>query len=268
MMMILKKGVRGEEVALLQRRLTRSGHPVEVSHIFDDATEAAVMAVQRAAGLVVDGIAGPKTFVALAGVKMAYHLEDKDLVSAAALLGVSLAAIRAVNEVASLGQGMQSDGRPVILFERHIFWRQLEQRGVDPAPLAERMPKLVAPAEGGYQGGAAEYVRLASARLVNVDAANESARWGAFQIMGYHWQELGYGSITEFVACMEESEAAQLDAFVRFIAQDPALMAALKGRKWTQFAKAYYGPDYARDLYDAKLAQAYAKYAEAEKAAA
>lgn len=267
-MMILKKGTRGEEVALLQRRLTRCGQPAEVTHVFDDATEAAVMAVQRAAGLVVDGIAGPKTFVALAGVKMAYHLEDKDLVSAAELLGVSVAAIRAVNEVASLGQGMLPDGRPVILFERHVFWRQLEQHGVDPAPLAERMPKLVAQTEGGYQGGAAEYVRLASARLVNLDAANEATRWGAFQIMGYHWKMLGYESAAEFVDCMEDSEAGQLDAFVRFIAQDPALLAALKSRKWAQFAKLYYGPDYARDLYDAKLAQAYAKYAEAERAAA
>ena len=86
--------------------------------------------------------------------------------------------------------------------------------------------------------------------------------------MGYHWRRLGYSSIDDFVARMENSEADQLDAFVRYVAADAGLLSALKGRKWAALAKGYNGPDYARNLYDAKLAQAYLKYAEPTKAAA
>jgi hypothetical protein len=266
--MLNKFGDHGDDIATLQKRLTRAGFPVPVTSYFDQATEAAVMAAQKKAGLVVDGIAGPKTFIALSGVNLPQHLGDAELVKAAELLGVQLAAVRAVNEVESLGQGMLPDGRPKILFERHVFWQRLEAHGIDPAPITEQKPNLVSQTRGGYQGGAAEYMRLAGALAICPAAAYEAASWGAFQIMGYHWQALGYASVNEFVASMQESEAGQLDAFVRFIAHDPALMAALKGRKWSTFAKLYNGPDFARNLYDAKLAQAYAKYAGAEKAAA
>jgi hypothetical protein len=266
--MSLRKGDIGDAVALLQKRLTRAGFAVGESHIYDDTTEAAVMALQRARGLVVDGIAGPKTMIALTGDALPSHLSDADLVKAADALGVSVPAVRAVNEVESKGLGFLPDGRPKILFERHVFYKRLRDRGLDVAALAAKYPNIVSPDAGGYMGNAAEYTRLAIAERIDADAAHESASWGAFQIMGYHWKRLEYSSIADWVARMQRSESDHLDAFVRFIAADTALLAALKGRKWAAFAKGYNGPDYARNLYDAKLAQAYAKYAGAEKAAA
>jgi hypothetical protein len=266
--MLNKFGDVGDGVALLQRRLVRAGYQVAVTHIFDKATQAAVMAAQRCFGLVVDGIAGPKTFVALAGVLPAHYLGAADLEAAAVSLGVAVAAVRAVNEVESRGHGMLPDGRPVILFERHVFWDRLQAYDIAPAPIGAKNPSLVSEQPGGYQGGGAEYMRQAAAIQIHRAAALESCSWGAFQIMGYHWKRLGYDSIEEFVACMQDSEAEQLGAFVRFIAKDSSLLAALKGRKWAAFAKGYNGPNYARNLYDAKLAQAYAKYTEAEKVAA
>jgi hypothetical protein len=267
--MATKIGDIGEEVAQLQRRLARAGHQLAVTHIFDDATLAAVMAVQRATGIVVDGIAGPKTLAAIAGVRLTHYLADADLVKAADTLGVPVAAVRAVNEVESRGQGMLAqDGRPVILFERHVFYKQLGKHGLDAASLATTWPAIVCLQPGGYVGGAAEYTRLATAMLVHRAAALEACSWGAFQIMGYHWKALGYDSVDDFVDRMKASEAEQLEAFVRFIANDPALHAALKGRKWAKFAELYNGPAFAANHYDAKLAQAFAKYAEAEKVAA
>lgn len=266
--MMTKFGDVGQDVALLQRRLIRAGYKVGLTHIFDDDTQRAVMALQGVAGLVVDGIAGPKTFVALAGVSPAHYLADADLVRAANTLGVQLAAVRAVNEVESRGHGMLPDGRPVILFERHVFWKQLEKHGLDAAGIAARWPKLVSKEAGGYQGGEAEYVRLDAATHIHRGAAMESCSWGAFQIMGYHWEALGYDSIEDFVERMKASEAEQLNAFVRFIAENAPLLAAMKARKWSAFAKGYNGPNYARNLYDVKLAQAYAKYSQQDKAAA
>jgi N-acetylmuramidase/Putative peptidoglycan binding domain len=266
--MLLRHGDTGNDVALLQKRLTRAGYPVPETHIFDHETESAVMTLQRDRGLVIDGIAGPKTVIALAGAALPYHLTDADLVKSADALGVSVAAIRAVNEVESRGQGFLTDGRPVILFERHVFYRTLKAKGVDADALAAKYPNVVCADAGGYMGKEAEYVRLATAARLDAEAAHESASWGAFQIMGYHWQSLGYSSVDDFVSCMRRGEADHLDAFVRFIAADTGLLSALKGRKWAAFAKGYNGPNYARNLYDVKLAKAYEKYAGSEKAAA
>lgn len=262
-------GDRGNDVGVLQSRLKRAGYTVDVTNAYDAATDAAVMALQTKTGLVVDGIAGPKTYSALmTGRRDPKHLADADLVRAAETLDVPLACVRAVNEVESRGSGYLLDGRPVILFERHVFYRRLKAIGIDPDPIALKNPNIVYPTYGGYASGAAEYTRLASAELIDATTAYESASWGAFQVMGENWKRLGYSSIVDYVSCMENSEADQLDAFVRYVAADSSLVAALKGRKWAAFAKGYNGADYARNLYDVKLSRAYDKYAPATKAAA
>ncbi len=266
--MILRFGNTGDDVSILQQRLTRAGYPVNETHIFDQTTESAVIALQRDRGLVIDGIVGPKTLIAMSGAALPLHLTDTDLVKAADALGVSVAAIRAVNEVESRGEGFLPDGRPVILFERHVFYQRLKAKGVDADALAAKYPNIVSATPGGYMSKAAEYTRLFAAEHIDADAARESASWGLFQIMGYHWKTLTYSNVNDFVLRMQRSEADHLDAFVRFIAADTALLSALKGKKWAAFAKGYNGPDYARNLYDAKLAQGYSKYADREKAPA
>jgi len=58
-------GPRGRRVQALQRALTASGLPVAPDGIYGRATYAAVVQLQRAAGLEVDGIAGPATLALL-----------------------------------------------------------------------------------------------------------------------------------------------------------------------------------------------------------
>lgn len=62
---ILRRGSRGEAVRGLQRDLTAAGHPTAADGAFGPATHAAVRKFQTERGLVVDGIAGPKTMTAL-----------------------------------------------------------------------------------------------------------------------------------------------------------------------------------------------------------
>lgn len=68
---LLRRGMRGPEVESLQADLGRVGHALAVDGIFGPATQAAVVAFQRAAGLAADGIVGPATRDALAGGKAA-----------------------------------------------------------------------------------------------------------------------------------------------------------------------------------------------------
>ena len=273
----LTHGDRSQAVQQLQKALNARGAKLLADGDFGDLTEDAVRAYQQQVGLVADGVAGPKTLAAIAGANLTRLLKLADLQAVAKRLGVELAAVLAVNEVESAGEGFLSNGKPAVLFERHIMYRQLSIPGpgedasqgkARADKFASTYPSLVSTTPGGYAGGTAEHSRLSTARLLDEACANEATSWGAFQIMGYHWQALGYASVAEFVACMSRSEADQLEAFVRFIEADTALHKALKAKKWAEFAKRYNGPAYARNLYDVKLERAYDRHSDAHKAAA
>ncbi|WP_175879414.1 N-acetylmuramidase domain-containing protein [Burkholderia sp. BCC0097] len=260
----LRLGDRGADVSYLQRQLIAAGARLDTDAIYGSATRNAVVAFQATHGLVADGIAGPKTWSTLsAGRRDPRHLTDADLQRAADRLQVDLAAVRAVNEVESKGAGFLPDGRPVILYERHIMYRQLAAAGLDADALAAKYPALVNPKRGGYAGDAAEYARLASASQISAACALEATSWGAFQIMGFHWKALGYPDVFAFVEAMKVSEAEQLEAFVRFVLADKVMLAALRGKKWAKFAELYNGKAYAENLYDVKLERAFDRYSRA-----
>ena len=269
-MITLRHGDQNQAVRRLQQQLNQAGANLFLDGDFGDETEKAVRAYQLKVGLVADGVAGEKTLAALAGADCSKLLSNATLVAAAKRLGVDLASLYAVNEVESLGSGFLSNGKPKVLFERHVMHRLLatpRHEGDDAAALnahadelAKVYPALVNPKPGGYAGGTAEHQRLAQARLIDANSADESASWGAFQIMGYHWQRLGYASLDDFTTRMATSEAEQFEAFVRYIEAEPALHKALKAKKWAEFAKRYNGPAYARNLYDVKLERAYQRH--------
>ncbi|MDR2077148.1 MAG: N-acetylmuramidase family protein [Desulfovibrio sp.] len=53
-----------------------------------------------------------------------------DIASAAATLGLEPCAVKAVVEVESGGSGFLPDGRVKILFEGHVFFRELSKRNM------------------------------------------------------------------------------------------------------------------------------------------
>lgn len=259
--MSLRLNATGAEVQDLQALLKSAGFAVDRDGWFGPKTESAVLAFQKRAGLVTDGIAGPKTLSLLKSRESNPKLlRQRDIEDAAARLLVSVPAIMAVNEVESSGGGFLEDGRAKILFERHVLYRLLNDAGLDAAELSAKYPAVVNQKRGGYVGGAAEYARLASARQIAGNIAFSACSWGQYQIMGYHWNALGYASIEAFVEAMQASEGQQLEAFCRFIESEPALLKALKARKWADFAKGYNGPAYKENFYDTKLARAFENY--------
>ncbi|MBH3411439.1 N-acetylmuramidase domain-containing protein [Pseudomonas putida] len=269
-MTTLRPGDRSQAVRELQLLLNAKGAKLDTDGAFGDATEAAVRAYQEKVGLVSDGAAGPKTMARLQGLDTGKLLKHSDLVQAAARLGVPVATVYALNEVESQGRGFLDNGKPVILFERHVMFDRLqlvrsagddqEQLHQRAEQLAKQVPNLVNPKAGGYIGGSAEHQRLAQARQLDDVAALESSSWGGFQVMGYHWQRLGYSSVHDFVAAMNRSEADHLEAFVRYIEADANLLKALKAQKWATVAKLYNGPNYQRNLYDVKLERAFERH--------
>ena len=123
--MSLKKGDTGAAVADLQRRLTKAGYSVEPDGWFGGATEQALLAFQKDHMITAIGQAGPRTLAALLGSERGNQLTINHMQSGADLLGLPLATMATVAQVESIGEGFTDATRPVVLFERHVFYKQL-----------------------------------------------------------------------------------------------------------------------------------------------
>ena len=270
----LKRGTTERDgVARLQALLIKLQFLDKASGNFDDATERAVIEFQRKNDLVADGSVGEKTWTTLlsqtgdAQKAMAQRfISDADFVEAATKLDVELAALKAVYKVESNGKGFVGD-EPKILFEGHVFWQRLKALGLRPETLARGNETILYPVwtKEFYVGGGAEQGRLERAEAIQRDAARESASWGLFQIMGYHWKSLGYESIDDFVERMSRHESEHLDAFCRFITfkkdrSGRSLSTMLHDKDWTAFAYNYNGAGYRQNAYDDKLRAQYQRY--------
>lgn len=177
-------------------------------------------------------------------------LTEEDYTEAAQRLGCDVAAIQAVAEVeAGPHGGFLPDGAPTILFERHVFHRLTKGEFDNHPDISNAVP-------GGYGKVSEQHGRLEKAAKLNRSAALQSASWGLFQVLGANWSWLKYDSLQEFVNAMYRNEREHLDAFVRFV-QVNNLARHLREKRWTQFAKAYNGPNYWKNSYDVKIAMAY-----------
>jgi len=173
---------------------------------------------------------------------------------AAKRLGVDVPTVRAVAEVESNGAGFLPDGRPKILFERHIFSRLTERR------FDGSHPDISSPDPGDYQGNEAEYPRLYRAIQLDGDAAVQSASWGSFQAMGFNWKECGEKSLFGFLLAMHHNADAHLALFTTQVI-NKGIADELQRKDWAGFAEKYNGKNFRAGRYDAKLRAAYAKLA-------
>lgn len=185
----------------------------------------------------------------------AERLTDYDLPEIGALIGVGEDELHAVIEVETAGGGFDAQGRPRMLFEPHVFWRELpekKRKGAERAGLAY-------PVWGTKPYPKDSYARLALAMLLDPVAALRSCSWGLGQIMGFNHKAAGYDTAQAMVAAFMDSEAAQLEAMVRFI-QSEGLDDELRRHDWSAFARGYNGAGYAKHGYHTRLAAAFAKW--------
>jgi hypothetical protein len=191
----------------------------------------------------------------------ATKVNDDDILACATHIGVPYAAFRAVIAVEAAGSGFDAAGRPKILFERHIFYRQLKN---DPDKLDQAVASGLAYPKWGEKpypkGSDAVYAELEAACEIDETAALMSTSWGMGQIMGSNYKLAGCASVQEMVEAAKESEANQLLQMGNFI-KSAGLADELASLNWAGFARGYNGPGYAQNKYDEKLAANYEKFA-------
>ena len=168
-------------------------------------------------------------------------------------LGVGAPELLAVLAVESKNCGFLPDRRPIILFERHIFYKRTGGQ------FSGSHPDISNPVAGGYAGLAKEYPRLEAAARLDRTAALMSTSWGAGQIMGFNHQAAGFADADSMVTAMQASEDAQLASVADFITANN-LTGLLRSRDWAAFARKYNGPAFAKNKYDVRLAGAFHQY--------
>ncbi len=189
------------------------------------------------------------------------RLETYQIINAAKRLEVDRAALKAVIDVESNGSGFLVNNKPKILFEGHIFWKQLTLKGLKPEEFANLYPSILYPSwtKKHYLGGASEYSRLEKARMIDDEAALLSCSWGMFQIMGFNHQAAGFKDVYKMVEAHFTNEEAHLEAFLTFIRRQQ-LLEYLREKNWAKFAEGYNGKGYKKNRYDEKMAAAYKRF--------
>ncbi|TIT00949.1 N-acetylmuramidase family protein [Mesorhizobium sp.] len=185
----------------------------------------------------------------------ARRLTDLDLPRLGARIGVGEDEIHACLDVETSGHGFDAQGRPIILFEPHVFFRNLS--GTARAQAVAAGLAYVRWGEKPYPRDS--YPRLKAACAIDETAALRSASWGLGQVLGENFKAAGFLTVQAMVEAMMEDEALQLAAAVNFIAAS-RLDDKLRKHDWAGFAKGYNGASYRKNAYDAKLANAFAKW--------
>ena len=176
--------------------------------------------------------------------------------------GWELAALLSVIKTESDGVFLTPvNGRPepVIRWEGHYFDRLLSGAKREKA----RKQKLASPKAGAIKNPksqAARYALLERAKLIDEDAALMSCSWGGGQVMGSHWEDLGYPSVQAFVAKARSGFAGQLEIMCQFIVKN-GLGDEIERLDFAGFARGYNGPNFRALGYDKKLKANYEFFA-------
>lgn len=200
----------------------------------------------------------------------ARRLTPEDIAAAAKSIGCEVAALRAVIGVESRGSGFDARDRPIILFEPHVFYRQLEKRpratydqGLNRAVMAGLAYK--AWRRGNYPGGSplqqsdANYARLSRAMAIHPESAFRAISIGMGQVLGENFDAAGFSSAIAMFEAAKESEAAQLAQMLGFIRENH-LDDDIRAKRWATFARGYNGSGQVV-MYAERLAQSYRSFA-------
>lgn len=204
------------------------------------------------------------------------NLTRNQVTDIAKSIGVSYAAFMAFIEVESNGEGFKN-GKIVIQFEPTYFkktykeWKTATTHSVW--------------INNGVGNQTEEWKAFNDAYKISPNAAMQSCSIGMGQIMGYHFQRLGFktvGDMWDFAKgydCITKTydnnrgEYNQVILIARFIKTDPILLKTLQKLKLTMsdfdtIAKRYNGAyykelaaDLGREPYDKTMFRAYNKYA-------
>jgi murein DD-endopeptidase MepM/ murein hydrolase activator NlpD len=201
-------------------------------------------------------------------------------------LNIPVAGLIAVLVAESSGRVFGADGRMIIRFENHLFYRSWGEKNADTYNKFFRFdtsspknnwknhqwrPNAESDWQNFHGTQSKEWDVLAFARALDDTAALSSISMGAPQTMGFNYKLLGYESVQHMFDSFSRSAHAQLLGMFDFVkgpgTTSPAIK-ALQAKDYLTFASTYNGPGNAdtyrgiiqarADMYDKLIAKAVA----------
>ena len=169
-------------------------------------------------------------------------------------------ALRAFIDVESSGLGFDpATGKIIIQFEP-VWFRRHEPY----APSGKWSLNKV-------ERQAREWEAFNDAWSINPESAMKSTSIGLGQVMGFHFERLGYTTVGEMWDDAKKGEERQIHQMAEFINTDQRLTKALREKDWHQVARLYNGAGYQevakkynRTPYNISMAEAYARHKKQE----
>lgn len=192
-----------------------------------------------------------------------FTLSQNDYNKAIDFLDIELPTLKAVAKIESLGNGFTKSHKPIILFEGHVFWKELSKRNLLNKTLStyKNIENILYKSQirKYYKNGDDEWVRLNKAKEINEEAAICSTSYGMFQIMGFNYDVCLCTSVLEYEVLNFASAKEQLLLFCKYI-QTKKLTKYLKDKNWKAFAFKYNGSGYTKNKYDILLEKYYFEF--------
>lgn len=192
------------------------------------------------------------------------RLSGDDIVHAAKLVGCEVAALQAVISVEARGQGFDAKKRPIILFEPHVFYRNLRgeerQRAVNQGLAWSSWKPGQYPAS---QDG--RYDQVDRGMKINESSALMAPSWGIGQVLGENHEMCGFKTPQDLMLKCLEGEGGQLEVMVGFIL-GKGLGDELRRKDWDGFSEGYNGKAYRKNDYHIKLRRDYLKFSAGQPA--
>jgi hypothetical protein len=163
----------------------------------------------------------------------------------------------AVLAIESGGRGFAADGRMILRFENHLFFRQWGSAHVDEFDrhfsfnpqknwLEHRWRQFTNQPFAEFHGSQdGEWQVFSFARSLDDTAAKLSISMGGPQIMGFNYAALGYESVHQMYDAFSAGDRQQIVGFFDFMqgpSRDSRRVLALQSGDFTTFAALYNGP--------------------------
>lgn len=163
---------------------------------------------------------------------------------------------RAFFKVEANGKAYDPSGRPTMLFEPHVFYRNITDKAVrDRAVKAGLAYAKWTP--GKYLKDS--YPRLVKAMEIDKRAALKACSLGLSQVLVENHVSVGYDTPEAMWQAFMDDEENHVEAMMRFILAN-GIDDDLRAGRWAVVARVYNGPRYAENKYDTKMADAYAAF--------
>lgn len=177
---------------------------------------------------------------------MSKKLIQSDFCRTAKAIGCEVEAIQAVARVESGGRGgFDEKGRLLLRFEGHHFRKYTNGKYDKSHPHLSYPYSQQRIKPHGYSA-------FNEAFALDPVAAMLACSYGMFQILGSHYDDMGFDTVGEFVDFLKRGEAEQLEIFVRFCRVN-GLIDELKRLDFAGFARVYNGANYRDFNYDGQM---------------